>query len=108
MASFELRKTEGGQFNFSLKNEEGKTLLKSEQYQSKTSAQNGIESVRKNSTLEHYALENSKDGKFYFNLKSSNGQVVGTSVLYATEAERAGAIAEVKKDAAKAKVEDHC
>ncbi len=109
MAAFELRKTEGGQFNFSLKNAEGKTLLKSEQYQSKTSAQNGIESVRTNSAADsHYALETAKDGTYYFNLKSSNGQIVGTSVMYASEADRKTAIATVKKEAAKAKVEDHC
>ena len=50
MATFELSKTEVGQFNFSLRGEEEKTLLRSEQYTSKSSAQNGIESIRKNAS----------------------------------------------------------
>lgn len=58
MVEFELRKTDGGQFNFSLKNSADKTLLKSEQYNSKSSAQNGIESVRNNAgNPAHYELK---------------------------------------------------
>lgn len=109
MAIFELRKTDGGQFNFSLKNDDGKTLLKSEQYQSKASAENGIESIRKNSTEDaRYAKEVATSGKLYFNLKATNGQIIGTSVLYGEEKEQQAAMDAVKTQAAKAKVDDQC
>ena len=48
MAVFKLNTTEGGQFNFSLKNDADKTLVKSEQYNTKAAAENGIESVQNN------------------------------------------------------------
>lgn len=109
MAIFELRKTDGGQFNFSLKNDDGKTLLKSEQYQSKSAAQNGIESVRKNSADDaRYVEETATSGKFYFNLKSTNGQIVGTGMLYGTEKERQTAMADTKAKATQAKIDDQC
>ena len=105
MAEFLLRKTDSGQFNFSLKNDADKTLLKSEQYNSKASAQNGIESVRTNApTAARYDLKTGESGKFYFNLKSSNGQIVGTSVMYASEEARNTAVAETQAVAAAAGV----
>ena len=105
MAEFLLRKTDSGQFNFSLKNDADKTLLKSEQYNSKASAQNGIEAVRKNAGDDgRYDLKESSSGKFYFNLKAANGQIVGTSSMYASDGERAQAVAYVKKGAAHAGV----
>lgn len=97
MAEFLLRKTDSGQFNFSLKNDADKTLLKSEQYNSKASAQNGIESVRNNAdNAARYELKSGESGKFYFNLKSGNGQIVGTSVMYADETARNTAVAEMQ------------
>lgn len=107
MSTFNLHKTEAGQFNFSLKNADEKTLLKSEQYQSKASAQNGIESVRQNAPVDsRYELKTTESGKFYFNLKAANGQIVGTSVMYSDEAARNAAVAEVKQDAPSAGVSD--
>ncbi|WP_037585439.1 YegP family protein [Stenoxybacter acetivorans] len=97
MAKFELRKTDSGHFNFSLKNKDGKTLLKSEQYNSKLAALNGIDSVRTNAVEDkHFALETSHAGQPYFNVKAGNGQIVGTSVMYASVADRDAAIAETK------------
>ena len=105
MAAFELKKSEAGAFHINLLGENGKTIVRSEQYSSKASAQNGIESVRKNAENEaRYELKEGSTGKFYFNLKAANGQIVGTSMMYATEADRAAAIAELKKGAAKAGV----
>ena len=105
MAKFLLRKTDSGQFNFSLKNDADKTLLKSEQYNSKASAQNGIESVRTHApTAARYELKTGESGKFYFNLKSGNGQIVGTSVMYASEEARNTAVAETQAVAAAAGV----
>lgn len=105
MAVFELRKSETGQFSFSFVNEEGKTLLKSEQYSSKAAVQNGIESVRKNSVDDgRYELEKSSNDRFYFNLKAANGQIIGTSPMWGEEAVRNAAVAQLKKDAEKADV----
>lgn len=86
MAEFELHKNDAGQFHFSLKSE-GHTLLSSEQYTTKASALNGIESVRKNAVEnKRYIMATAKSGKPYFNLTASNGQIIGTSVMHADEA----------------------
>ncbi|WP_416190659.1 YegP family protein [Neisseria sp. CCUG12390] len=105
MAAFELRKSDDGHFSFILSDDDDKTLLKSEQYNSKASAQNGIESIRKNSVQDaRYELKESNNGKFYFNLKATNGQIIGTSPLLADAAARDAAVAKVKAEAASASV----
>ncbi len=108
MAVFELNKTDNGQFNFSLKSDQGKTLLRSEQYENKSSAQNGIESVRNNAPNEaRYELKTSQSGQFYYNLKAGNGQIIGTSVMHADEGSRGAAIQMTQADAPKASVQDN-
>lgn len=100
-----LRKNEEYQFN--LKAGNGEVILSSEGYTSKASCQNGIESVRKNSTDESkYDLKEAKNGKYYFNLKAGNGQVIGTSEMYESEAGRKSGIASVMKNAPDASIED--
>ena len=104
---FELTKSEKGEFYFKLINADGGTLVRSEGYNAKASATNGIESVRKNSTEDgRYELKEASDGRPFFNLKASNGQVVGTSPMFKDEAARSAAIAEVKSGAAGAAVSD--
>ena len=105
MAVFEFRKSDNGHYSFILLDDDDKTLLKSEQYNSKASAQNGIESIRKNSAEDsRYELKESSNGKFYFNLKAANGQIIGTSPLTGDTAARDAAIAKVKAEAALARV----
>ncbi len=83
------------------------TIVKSENYAQKTSAKNGIESVKKNSQEDgRYELKESSNGKFYFNLKASNGQIVATSTMFASEDDRAAAIDTLKSEAPGASVED--
>ncbi len=68
----------------------GKNILRSEGYTSKSSAKNGAESVEKNLKSrgnDALTMKESKDGKFFFNVKSTNGQIIATSRLYATKAE---------------------
>ena len=97
MAVFKLNTTEGGQFNFSLKNDADKTLVKSEQYNTKAAAENGIESVKNNAdNAARYDAKASDPGKFYFNLKAGNGQIIGTSPMFADVAARDAAIAETQ------------
>lgn len=105
MAFFELKKSDSGEFHFNYVGEGEKTILRSEQYGSKASAQNGIESVRNNAGNDaRYELKTSTSGKAYFNLKAANGQIIGTSMMYADEAGREAAIAQLKTGAAQAGV----
>jgi len=91
---FEISKSKDGQFRFVLKAGNAETILTSELYKEKASAQNGVESVQKNSGNDgRYELKTASNGKFHFNLKAANGQVIGTSQLYATAASRDKGIA---------------
>ena len=106
MAVFKLNTTDGGQFNFSLKNDADKTLIKSEQYNTKAAAENGIESVQNNAdNAARYDAKGTESGKFYFNLKAGNGQIIGTSPMFADAAARDAAIAETQNVAKTAKTE---
>jgi uncharacterized protein len=94
---YELTKNDKGQYSFVLKAANAQVVLRSEQYESKGSANNGIASVQKNAPLaERYELKTASDGRFYFNLKAGNAQVIGTSQMYASEATRATGIESVK------------
>ena len=106
MAVFKLNTTDGGQFNFSLKNDADKTLVKSEQYNTKSAAENGIESVKNNAdNAARYDAKASDSCKFYFNLKAGNGQIIATSPMFADAAARDAAIAETQKVAKAASTE---
>ena len=103
-----LKKSDAAEpFTFSFLNDEGKSILRSENYKVKSSALNGIESVKKNCEKEaRYELKESSNGKFYFNLKSGNGQVVGTSAMFDSETEREATIAALQGQGADASIED--
>lgn len=104
---FELRKADNGQFSFSLKDKDGKTIVKSEQYVQKANCVKGIESVKKNGQEDaRYELKDSSNGKKFFNIKATNGQVVGTSVLFDSEADREKAMKAVKSGVAKAETKE--
>jgi uncharacterized protein YegP (UPF0339 family) len=96
---FELAKNDKGQFTFVLKAGNGEVILRSEQYESKASAENGIASVQKNSPDDaRYERKESTNGKWYFNLKAANHQIIGTSQMYASESGRDSGIESVKKN----------
>jgi len=104
---FELYKDNAGEFRFRLKAGNGENILASEGYTQKASAENGIESVKKNSTDEgRYEKKETSAGKFMFNLKSSNGQVIGTSQSYTSTSSRDGGIESVMNNAPDAAVDD--
>lgn len=82
---YELIQTESGKFRFVLKAGNSQTILTSELYESKSSAEGGIASVQANSPLdERYEEKKSSSGQPYFTLKAGNHQVIGTSQMYAT------------------------
>jgi hypothetical protein len=104
---FELKKSKDAQFMFNLKATNGQVILTSELYKTKPSAENGIESVRKNSAREGaFEVKTNAKGEPYFILKATNGQEVGRSEYYSSKAALENGIESVKKNAPEAKVED--
>ncbi|HMK43378.1 MAG TPA: YegP family protein [Dissulfurispiraceae bacterium] len=105
---FELSKSTDGQFRFVLKSGNAETILTSELYQAKGSAQNGIVSVRSNCGAdERYEKKTAANGKFFFNLKAANHQVIGTSQMYATAQSRDAGITSVKTNGSTDSVKDN-
>lgn len=80
---YELGSNDKGKFSFVLKAGNGEVILRSEQYETKASAENGIKSVQTNSPQDvRFDRKDASDGRCYFNLKAGNHQVIGTSQMY--------------------------
>ena len=108
MGKFEIKTTNSGKTMFNLKAGNGQVILTSEQYNSKSACENGIESVRTNSQNDdRFDRKTAKDGSPYFNLKASNGQVIGKSEMYTSTSAMENGIASVKKNAPDAAVDDN-
>ncbi|MGM9427384.1 YegP family protein [Hydrogenophaga sp. MI9] len=94
---YELGSNDKGQYSFVLKAGNGEVILRSEQYDTKASADNGIRSVQTNSPLDaRYDRKEASDGRPFFNLKAANHQVIGTSQMYKDAAGRDNGIESVK------------
>ncbi|RQO83027.1 YegP family protein [Acidovorax sp. FJL06] len=108
MASkFELKKSRNDKFVFNLLAGNGQVILTSEMYDSKASALNGIESVRKNAPNDgRYGRLSAKDGSPYFTLKAANGQVIGQSQMYSGAKARDAGIESVQHNAPGAATSD--
>lgn len=105
---FELSKSSDGQFRFVLKAGNGETILNSELYAAKTSAEKGIASVQANCADEaRYERKQSSNGKEYFNLKAANHQIIGTSQMYASAQSRDAGIESVKTNGSSKTVKDN-
>lgn len=106
-AKFELKSTKSGKFAFNLKAANGQVILSSQQYKQKTSAQNGIESVRKSAAHEgNFTRNTSSSNQPYFVLKAANGQVIGTSEMYSSAKAMENGIQSVIKNAPEAPIDD--
>ena len=105
---FEIYQSEkSGEYYFRLKATNGQIILSSQGYKQKSTCENGVESVKKNSgEASRYEKKESANGKFFFNLKASNGQVVGKSQMYDSEKSRDNGIASVMKNAPGASVKE--
>jgi uncharacterized protein len=104
---FELKKSKNDKFYFSLLAGNGQVILQSEMYESKASAQNGIESVKKNaSNGDRYERLASSKGEPYFVLKAGNHQVIGNSQMYASEKARDNGVESCSSNAPSAAVDD--
>src|SRR6187399_2322063 len=105
---FELSKSSDGQFRFVLKAGNAETILTSELYKAKGSAENGIASVQTNCSDDaRYERKTSTNGKAFFNLKAANSQVIGTSQMYTSESSRENGIASVKTNGSTKTVKDN-
>lgn len=100
---FEVTQASNGKFMFNLKADNGQVILTSQLYEAKSSATQGIDSVRVNAPHDerYERLQSAKDEP-YFNLKAANGQVIGRSQMYSTTSAMEGGIASVKKNAPQA------
>lgn len=107
-AKFELKSAGNGkQFMFNLKAGNGEIILTSELYEAKTSAQGGIDAVKKNASDDgRYDRKTTKSGAPFFVLKAANGQTIGKSETYSSVSAMENGIASVKKNAAAAAVDD--
>ena len=86
---FELYKDKGGEFRFRLKAANGQTILTSEGYKSKSSAQNGIRSVQDNGgNADRFEKTTTPSGAYRFNLTAKNNQTIGQSQNYKSESAR--------------------
>jgi hypothetical protein len=94
---YELKSNDNGKFSFVLKAGNAEVILRSEVYESKAAAENGIQSVQTNSPLDaRYDRKDAADGRPYFNLKAGNHQIIGTSQMYKDAAGRDKGIESVK------------
>lgn len=107
MGKFVITKRVNGEFQFNLKANNGQIILASEGYGTKSSCENGIESVKRNAQDDtKFDRKTAVNGKSYFNLKATNGQIIGTSEMYETVASRDNGIESVKNNAPDATTED--
>ncbi len=104
---FELKKSSNDKIYFNLLASNGQVILTSEMYESKASALNGIESVKKNAAdANRYERADGANGKPYFTLKAANHQVIGRSQMYDSAANRDAGIASVMEHAPGAPTDD--
>ena len=117
---FVIAKAKNGIY-FNLLAGNNEVIATSEVYESKASAQNGIESVRTNcvagiedQTVEGYeTLKNpkfeiykDKAGEFRYRLKASNGEIIASGEGYTTKQSVQNGIESIKKNAPDAQVVD--
>lgn len=110
-AQFVLYKDRAGAFRFNLVSVTGKQLVESEAYKTKGSAENGIESVKKNSTNpDAYVVkaDSAGHGGYFMSLKAGNGQVICHSRGHKREQLAKQAANELRNAAADADVVDNC
>lgn len=104
---YHLHPAGDSEFHWDLKATNARTVLSSQLYSAKASAETGIESCRKNSGDDaNYTRLTSKDDKPYFVLKAKNGEIIGTSQMYSSEASRDQGIASCKEHGPKGVLQD--
>lgn len=97
-AKFEIFSRPSG-FYFRLKAGNGETILASESYTTKASAENGVASVQKNASDDARYERKETSAGFSFVLKAANGEPIGRSEVYTTASSRDRGIESVKANA---------
>jgi len=106
-SKFVIKKDRGGQYMFNLVANNGRVVLTSERYKSKSSALNGIKSIKKHAKADkNFDRAKAKGGGARFVLKASNGEPIGRSQIYAGSSGCSGGIASVKRCAPAGKIDD--
>lgn len=104
---FEIFKDKKGEYRFRLKAGNGEVILASEGYKKRSSCNNGIASVQKNSQdAKRYDRRESKNGKPFFVLKAGNNQVIGNSEMYESTSAMENGIKSVQKNGATSTIDD--
>lgn len=107
LGKYVIEKAKDEKFYFNLKAANGQVILTSEMYTAKASAQNGIESIQKNSTVDdNYERNVAKSSQPYFLLKAMNQQIIGNSQMYSSTSAMEAGIASVKHNGPSTTVED--
>lgn len=108
MGRFELKRTKTTKrFYFSLAAVNGQLVLQSGLYVEKRSAENAIQSVRRNAVRpEQFVRGQAENGHYYFELKSGSGSVIAISQQYYSEEARDNGLAVVKLNAPEAELVD--
>ncbi|MBL7909808.1 MAG: YegP family protein [Bacteroidia bacterium] len=101
-----FKSSANSQFYFRLRAANGEIILGGEGYISKQSCQNGIISVKSNSSWDLRYDKRSTAAGYSFNLLAANGEIVGRSEVYNSSQARDNGIAAVKRDAPNAGIED--
>ena len=97
---YELATTNDGRYMFNLKAANHEAILTSESYVERSSAENGIASVRQHaSDDENFERRTAADGSPFFVLAATNGRIIGRSEMYSSEAAMEHGIESVKTNA---------
>jgi uncharacterized protein YegP (UPF0339 family) len=106
MGKFSFKTGKYGDFYFNLKADNGQIVLVSQGYSTKNACDNGIDSVRKNSSDDTFFDRNvASHGQHYFTLKAANGQVIGTREMYTTNEAMENDMASVGQNTPEATIE---
>lgn len=97
MAGYYQLKRSGDQFMFNLKAGNHETILTSERYSTKQSAEAGIASCKSNAGTDgRYQRKTSTSNQPYFVLTAANGQTIGRSEMYSSASTMEGGITSCK------------
>jgi uncharacterized protein YegP (UPF0339 family) len=102
---FEIKQSANGKFTFNLHAGNGQIILTSEQYEQRSGAERGIQSVKTNAADDaRYERLTAKSGDPYFVLKAANGEPIGRSETYSSTAAMENGIESVKTNAPTAEI----
>lgn len=119
MHKFKIVSGAGGQFRVQFVYN-AEVMVWSENYKSKSSAENCIESIKKNAPAAatadltkgeeakgyHFEIEQAKNGEHFVRFRASNGEIMVRSETYSSKASAVNCIESVKKNAPGAPTED--